>query len=629
MAAEDRDRRFESALARQLRADAAASDSACLDSELLAAYHERMLSPDEMNRAKEHLVSCLRCQEILAQLEATDNVQAWQSDPADFVVARATSRSTASEVVEDEANVPTAAPVALEPKRKIADFPSRKKVLLRWAAPLAAVAAVLLLWIGSQKSRMYEQAPAAAPVQTANNRSEDNLRARPQTAPVVPQSEEQQNAEAIPPDDGTARLTAPPTGRLKAESSNAPAKVREGGRSGIESAPAPAPPSAKSKALDQAAPSVGFGAGAGVAPQLRDEKKDSVAAGRLEPHGKRPTATTREYHANSPRGFAPGPGAAAGQAQAANAVQQRGQVVGGRATEQVQVTGAAPVAPELDKVQPQAVPAPAAKSAVTGAATQPVAPPPPPSSPKRVPGYLRGTVTDPSGAAVPGAKVALKSENGSTVALTSTDGSGLYSFNAIAAGNYQLELESAGFKTDTVTGLNVTAGENVMNAQLQLGASTETVEVAAQSAPMQTQVSANAEASRMAIYGRATSRTGLDIRIPAPDGKKIWSVGSSGQILFSKDGGNSWLPQASGVSANLTGGAAPSDKVCWIAGAAGTLLRTIDGGKRWKRITVPITGDLGGVRATDAKHASIWDLPNRVRYQTSDGGASWKQSPNE
>jgi hypothetical protein len=628
MPAEDRDRQFENAMARQLRADAAAGDSACLDPELLATYHERMLAPEEMTVAKEHVISCARCQEILAQLEATDTVQALQNDQADLVMSAASSRSAVREVVEEAGNVTAPAPVADEPKSRIVDFPSRKNVLLRWAAPLGAVAAVLLLWIGSHGFRVYEKAPVAAPVQTAENRSEDNLHAQPQTPPATPQGEQQQNAQAIQPGDGTARLTAPPTSALKAESSNAPANVPEGARSSDENYPAPSAPSAEAKALDQAAASDGFGVGAGLAPQLRDEMKDSVAAGKLKQRSKKPPATTREYYANSPHGFAPGPGAAAGQAQAANAVQQSGQLVGGRADEQVQVTRAVPVAPELDKVQPQAAPAPVANSAISGASAQPAAPPPP-SSPRRVPGYLNGAVTDPSGAAVADAKVALKSENGNTVALTSTDGSGMYSFNAIAVGNYQLELQKAGFKTDTVTGLNIAVGENVMNAQLQLGASTETVEVAAHAAPMQTQASANADVSWMSINGLSINRTGLNIQIPAPDGKKIWSLGPSGQILFSKDGGHSWLPQASGVSANLTGGSAPTDRVCWIAGAAGTLLLTKDGGKHWEVVATPIAGDLGGVRATDAKHASIWDLPHRVAYETADGGATWKQSANE
>src|SRR5215467_2299103 len=72
---EDRDRLFERALARRLRAHGAAEPS-CLDPETLAAYHERMLSPDEMSSAKSHIVSCLRCQEILTQLEATEEISA-------------------------------------------------------------------------------------------------------------------------------------------------------------------------------------------------------------------------------------------------------------------------------------------------------------------------------------------------------------------------------------------------------------------------------------------------------------------------------------------------------------------------------------------------------------------------
>jgi photosystem II stability/assembly factor-like uncharacterized protein len=125
------------------------------------------------------------------------------------------------------------------------------------------------------------------------------------------------------------------------------------------------------------------------------------------------------------------------------------------------------------------------------------------------------------------------------------------------------------------------------------------------------------------------SRLSIDIRIAAPGGKKIWSVGPNGQILHSKDSGRTWLQQFSGVSSNLGGGSAPSEKVCWLAGAAGTLLRTADGGNHWEAIRTPISGDLGGVHASDAKHASIWDAPNRFSYETSDGGATWKQTANE
>jgi photosystem II stability/assembly factor-like uncharacterized protein len=131
-----------------------------------------------------------------------------------------------------------------------------------------------------------------------------------------------------------------------------------------------------------------------------------------------------------------------------------------------------------------------------------------------------------------------------------------------------------------------------------------------------------------AVYN-AVATTPLDMRIAAPGGQKIWSVGANGLILYSKDGGRTWMPQLTGVSEALTGGFAPSEDVCWVAGVAGTLLRTTDGGQHWQRIRTPITGDLGGVHAADAQHASIWDLPNHTSYETADGGANWKPTANE
>lgn len=110
---------------------------------------------------------------------------------------------------------------------------------------------------------------------------------------------------------------------------------------------------------------------------------------------------------------------------------------------------------------------------------------------------------------------------------------------------------------------------------------------------------------------------------------RAWRVGPAGRIEFTTDGGKTWGTQQSPVVAELTTGSAPSDKVCWIAGKAGTLLLTRDGGKHWEVVTSPINDDLGGVRAIDAQHASIWDVPNRRSFQTSDGGATWMQSANE
>jgi len=117
--------------------------------------------------------------------------------------------------------------------------------------------------------------------------------------------------------------------------------------------------------------------------------------------------------------------------------------------------------------------------------------------------------------------------------------------------------------------------------------------------------------------------------IVAPGQKHVWRVGEGGSVSHSTDGGKTWKKQNSGVTVDLTSGSATSDKVAWIAGRNGALLLTTDSGKHWKQITTPITGDLGGVHAADRTHASIWDVPNRKSFQTSDGGETWKPSANE
>jgi hypothetical protein len=117
--------------------------------------------------------------------------------------------------------------------------------------------------------------------------------------------------------------------------------------------------------------------------------------------------------------------------------------------------------------------------------------------------------------------------------------------------------------------------------------------------------------------------------ILTPDNKVFWRLQPAGTLQLTTDGGKKWKSLDTGANANLTAGFAPSSRVCWIAGKAGTLLLTTDRGGHWTAIATPISGDLGGVHAADAKHASIWDSAKQVSYETSDGGASWKQTANE
>src|SRR2546421_1893344 len=104
MAPDERDRRFDKALARHLRSAAplgeagglpAPQSGACPDSETLAAYHERSLLPEEMNSWKEHIVGCANCQTVLAHLEATEEIPR-QAAEQEKVLARGESALLAS-----------------------------------------------------------------------------------------------------------------------------------------------------------------------------------------------------------------------------------------------------------------------------------------------------------------------------------------------------------------------------------------------------------------------------------------------------------------------------------------------------------------------------------------------------
>jgi hypothetical protein len=115
--------------------------------------------------------------------------------------------------------------------------------------------------------------------------------------------------------------------------------------------------------------------------------------------------------------------------------------------------------------------------------------------------------------------------------------------------------------------------------------------------------------------------------ISAPGTSFVWRAGRSGLIEFSSDNGASWSRQTSGVLVDLTAGSAPSAKICWMVGRVGAIVLTTDGGTHWAIIHSPLDEDLGGIRAVDALHATIWNLRKTKSFETADGGATWKPVP--
>ena len=95
---------------------------------------------------------------------------------------------------------------------------------------------------------------------------------------------------------------------------------------------------------------------------------------------------------------------------------------------------------------------------------------------------ITGTVTDPTGAAIPGALVVISSAADHVSRTAVTDHNGRYSVTGLAEGTYEVKASATGFKIAQVTGVDVSPSrENVENLKLSVGTASETVTVATDS----------------------------------------------------------------------------------------------------------------------------------------------------
>src|SRR5947209_1080344 len=73
-------------------------------------------------------------------------------------------------------------------------------------------------------------------------------------------------------------------------------------------------------------------------------------------------------------------------------------------------------------------------------------------------GQITGAVTDPSGAAIPNAKVTVTNPATGLNVSATTNSSGNYTVREVPVGTYKVSAEAAGFKTVSNTGVAVNAG---------------------------------------------------------------------------------------------------------------------------------------------------------------------------
>jgi hypothetical protein len=103
-------------------------------------------------------------------------------------------------------------------------------------------------------------------------------------------------------------------------------------------------------------------------------------------------------------------------------------------------------------------------------------------------GRIRGTVTDPSGAVIPGVPVTATNVATGVARTVTTGTDGLYEFvNLLAPAVYNVTVEHAGFKRFQATGLHLALNQiYVLNVQLELGTATQQVTVEAAPAQVET-----------------------------------------------------------------------------------------------------------------------------------------------
>ena len=93
-------------------------------------------------------------------------------------------------------------------------------------------------------------------------------------------------------------------------------------------------------------------------------------------------------------------------------------------------------------------------------------------------GTINGTITDASGAVVPGAKVTVTSEETKVARTVRADDKGFYVVADLPVGRYSVTVEQDRFKTTKIVGNALVAGGHVtVNATLAVGAMSETIEV--------------------------------------------------------------------------------------------------------------------------------------------------------
>lgn len=150
---------------------------------------------------------------------------------------------------------------------------------------------------------------------------------------------------------------------------------------------------------------------------------------------------------------------------------------------------------------------------------------------------LKGTVTDESGAVIPGAHITLqRSADRTTAAVATTDAQGQFAVAAVPPGQYAINISALGFRTESRQ-LDLQARDlALLSPVLQVGSASQMVTVTAAAPTLDT---ASAE-----VAARSTAMALLPGKHPAvqtvQQGGRTLALDGAGTLFFSRNAGKHW-----------------------------------------------------------------------------------------
>ena len=146
-------------------------------------------------------------------------------------------------------------------------------------------------------------------------------------------------------------------------------------------------------------------------------------------------------------------------------------------------------------------------------------------------GTIKGSITDSSGAVVPGAQIEISSPSLIRAQALVSDSSGTYQFPSLPPGIYAVSVSSHGFSTAKRTGVDLQVGKILkIDVQLEVGGAQQIVEVVSDAAIVdvsQSTVAANVSASTMDMLPKSRS---FDSLIALAPGARYESTSAGYQV---------------------------------------------------------------------------------------------------